>query len=64
MHMLNIYILGGRLLSALAAINNLWIVNAPGPYNIGKPNIVDNVGRILSENHILYLDPNLKVPLM
>jgi len=52
---------GGRVLPALAMLNNFWIVNAPGPANIGKAYAVDNVGRVLSQDFFIYMDPNLKI---
>lgn len=42
-------------------VHNVWIINAPGPYDIGKANMVDNVGRKLTDNDLIYLDPNVKV---
>jgi len=52
---------GGRLLPALAMVNNLWIVNAPGPYDTKRPWVVDNVGRIVGEENTIYIDANIKI---
>jgi len=52
---------GGRVLPAIAMLNNFWVVNAPGPANIGKAYVVDNIGRVLSQDEFIYMDPNLKI---
>eukprot|EP01127_Copromyxa_protea_P018842 TRINITY_DN600_c0_g1_i6.p1 TRINITY_DN600_c0_g1~~TRINITY_DN600_c0_g1_i6.p1 ORF type:complete len:363 (+),score=46.91 TRINITY_DN600_c0_g1_i6:324-1412(+) len=52
---------GGRVLPALAMVHNIWIVNAPGPANIGKANVVDNVGRVVPEEDFVYMDRHTKI---
>jgi hypothetical protein len=42
-------------------VNNVWIINAPGPADFGKANVADNVGRVVSEDQFIYMDPHLKV---